>query len=57
MPTENYQSLHGQQFIFHLFNEDQTIRIGLSSNYVYAPVNKSELKDLAEFILNYLEQN
>jgi hypothetical protein len=49
-----YQSYYGRDFTFHLFHEKDTTNIGLASSYVYPPVNKQELKELAEFILKYL---
>jgi hypothetical protein len=52
-----YQSYYGKDFTFHLFHEKDAINIGLASSYVYPPVNRQELKDLAEFILKYLENN
>lgn len=47
----------GQNFSFHILEEKNTISIGLASSYVYAPVDKNELKELAQFILQYLENN
>jgi hypothetical protein len=47
----------GQHFIFHLIKEDKNISITLSSDYVYPPVDKFELKELADFICNTLEIN
>ena len=44
----------GQHFIFHLIKEDKNISITLSSDYVYPPVDKFELKELADFICNTL---
>lgn len=55
--NETYQSYKGDTFIFHLFDEKDTIRIGLSSSLVYPSVNRDELKGLADFILQYLENN
>lgn len=50
-----YQSYYGRDFTFHLFHEKDTTNIGLASSYVYPPANKQELKELAEFILQHLE--
>lgn len=55
MTKEQYHSYHGDNFIFHLLKEDDKIHMNLSSKLVYPVVNKVELKDLAQFILNYLE--
>lgn len=52
---EPYQSYKGKDFILHLFDEDGTSMIGFSSSYVYPPASKDELKALADFIYNYLE--
>lgn len=54
---ENLQSYNGKNFIVHLFNEDDASKIGFSSSYVYPTVDKNELKELADFILKYLENN
>jgi hypothetical protein len=54
---ETYQSYKGDTFIFHLFDEKDTIRIGLSSKLVYPTVDKDELRGLADFINKYLENN
>lgn len=53
--SETYQSCKGNTFIFHLFDEQDTIRIGLTSRLVYPSVNREDLKGLADFILKYLE--
>ena len=53
--NETYQSYKGDTFIFHLFDEKDTIRIGLSSSLVYPSVNRDELKGLADLIYKYLE--
>lgn len=50
-----YQSYYGKDFTFHLFHEKDTTNIGLASSYVYPPINKQELKNLADFIYKYLE--
>jgi hypothetical protein len=55
--NETYQSYKGDTFIFHLFDEKDTIRIGLASSLVYPSVNRYELRELADFILQYLENN
>jgi hypothetical protein len=47
----------GQHFLFHIVKEDGDISITLSSGYVYAPVDKFELKELADFIYDVLEKN
>jgi len=52
---EPYQSYKGKDFILHIFDEDGVSMIGLSSSYVYPQVSKDELKALADFIYNYLE--
>lgn len=49
-----YKSYFGKDFTFHLFHEKDGTSIGLASSYVYPPANKQELKELAEFILQYL---
>lgn len=51
------ETLQGQHFIFHILEEDGKITIGLASDYVYPPIDKFELKDLAEFITTYLEND
>lgn len=53
--NETYQSYKGNTFIFHLFDEKDAIRICLSSRLVYPSVNRYELRELADFILQYLE--
>ena len=55
--NETYQSYKGDTFIFHLFDEKDTIRISLSSSLVYPSVNRDELKGLADLIYKYLENN
>ena len=45
----------GENFVFHLFDDHGQLIMGLSSDYVYPYVEKDELKELAEFILQYLE--
>lgn len=52
--TEKYK---GQHFIFHIINDHGQLAISMSSDYVYPYVEKDDLKQLAEFILNYLENN
>lgn len=44
-------------FIFHIFEDNGEITIGLASNYVYPPTNKNELKNLIEFIGKHLDDN
>lgn len=55
MKTKN--TFTGEHFIFHLFNDHGQLIMGLSSDYVYPYASKEDLKGLAEFILQYLEQN
>lgn len=47
----------GQHFIFHIVKEEGNISITLSSDYVYAPVHKFELKKLADFIYTAIEND
>jgi hypothetical protein len=50
-------SYTGQHFIFHLIKEHNLTTISLSSDYVNAPVDKFELKELADFIYNALQMD
>lgn len=56
MKNETY---FAEYFQFHIMNSKEGLQIGCSSNpeksYVYPPVNKDDLKGLADFIYNYLE--
>lgn len=45
----NKNTYTGENFVFHLFKND--------GEYVYPYVEKGELKELAEFILKYLEND
>lgn len=54
---ETKKTYSGQHFFLHLFEEDGKISMDLASEYVYPPINKNELKDLAEFITKYLEND
>jgi|688.fasta_scaffold32642_14 hypothetical protein len=45
----------GKDFIFHIMKEDEQLLIALSSKYVYPPVDKFELKKLADFIYKIIE--
>jgi len=49
-------SYQAHNFIFHLFQKGDTISIGLASGRVYPNVSKDELKDLLEFISQFLEK-
>ena len=54
---KEHQTYTGQHFIFHLIKDDNLTTISLSSNYVNAPVDKFELKELADFIYNALQMD
>ena len=54
---KEHQTYTGQHFIFHLMKHDNLTTISLSSNYVNAPVDKFELKELADFIYDSLEND
>jgi hypothetical protein len=47
----------GQHFIFHIVKEEGNISITLSSDYVYPPVDKFELKELADFIYTIVDND
>jgi hypothetical protein len=62
------KSFKGQHFIIHLNTDmgrllnknelkDCPYNLMVSSEYVYPPMTRDELKGLADFILNYLENN
>lgn len=55
LQINTFQTMKGSNFIFHLFDDKDGVRIALSSDYVYPPTNKDELKELADFIYKYLE--
>lgn len=52
---ETKKTYSGQHFFFHLFEQDGKISVGLASEYVYPPIDKYELKELADFIYTQLE--
>jgi hypothetical protein len=54
---KEHQTYTGQHFIFHLMKDDNLTTISLSSNYVNAPADKFELKELADFIYASLEND
>ncbi len=54
---KNKNTYNGENFVFHLFNNDGEYLIGMGSEYVYPYASKEDLKGLAEFILKYLENN
>jgi hypothetical protein len=47
----------GQHFLFHIVKEDGDISITLSSEYVYPTMDKFELKELADFIYNFIDND
>lgn len=51
------RSIHGKNFVFHILDNDEDITIGMSSDYVYPSADRTELRDLAEFILQYLGED
>lgn len=55
------ETLSGQYFTFEILKNEENINISLKSaghcGREYQPVDKYELKELAEFILKYLEKN
>lgn len=52
---EIYKTYKGKDFIFHLFEENGGLRISLSSRYVYVPIDKKQLMELAKFIDCFIE--
>ena len=50
----NKNTYKGENFVFHLFNNDGQYLIGMGSEYVYPYVSEEDLKGLADFIYNYL---
>ena len=63
LSKSNKSSFRSESVNIHLFHkgtmyEDKYgIMFGPTKNYVYPPVSREELKRLADFIYNYLENN
>lgn len=49
------QKCSGDNFTFFIFDEQNSLYIGLSSEYVYPSVNREELQRLADSIIDFLK--
>lgn len=62
-PTTNKSSFRGESVNFHffhkgiLFEDKYAVGFGPTQGHVYPPISREELKGLADFINNYLENN